>query len=884
MKKTFILFIIINCSLLINSSLNAQTIQELDSLQTAYTNAGNYDSALIYAHKSLQLIENNNGKLDTLYANKLMDISNLYYDLAEYETVIKYDLECKNIREIVLGKEHPDYAMSCNNLGLLYDDMGNYQKAEPLYIEAKTIREKVLGTEHPDYAISCNNLAELYKAMGNYQKAEPLYIEAINIQKNVVGKEHPDYAISGNNLANLYYVMGNYQKAEPLYIEAKNIFEKVLGTEHPSYANNCYNLARLYKTIGNYSKAELFYIEAKNIYEKVLGKEHPRYATNCNNLALLYQAIGNYQKAEPLIIEANQNIEKQVLQSGTFMSEAEREKFLENNITEYYNQFNSFYLKRKAKNPALTGISYNNALLMKGLLLRSGIAMRQAVLNSGDENLINTYNEWLGIGGVIVKLESMPIEKRFMDLDSLREVANNLEKSLFQNSDLFEKVGTLNTKWEDVQNSLQKNEVAIEFTHFQYHDDKRWTDSTYYCALILKKGMKQPEMVYLFEERELQAILKPEEYITSEEENVLDLYQTFKSETKSDSLYSLIWKPLEEHLAGIETINMSLTGLLLTIPFHALPVNNSDSILLMDKFKFNYLTTTANLVMNTEFFHKDIENAVLFGGIDYMADTTLWKQTALKYSELPARETSRGFQQNLEDFEYNERGGYEMWTYLKGTAKETELIHELMQEHKIATEYYTAINATEEVFKSLSSNSPAILHIATHGFYFPEVEKSYEKFKSMSDIPYIHSNNPLVRSGLIFAGANHTWNGKEIQGIEDGTLSAYEVSLLDLFDCRLVVLSACQTGLGAVAGSEGIYGLQRGFKMAGVDFMIYTLWSVDDYATQLFMTTFYTNLFSGMEVREAFAQAQLSLREKVSASDKTKEQEIQYWAPFVLVY
>ena len=536
--------------------------------------------------------------------------------------------------------------------------------------------------------------------------------------------------------------MGNYQKAESLLIETKTIVEKALGTDHPTYALSCNNLAILYYNMGIYKKAEPLYIEAKTIRENVLGKNHSDYAISCNNLALLYQSMGNYQKAEPLIIEANQNIEKQVLQSGTFMSEAEREIFLENKINWNYNQFNSFYLKRQTENPEVTGIAYNNALLMKGLLLRSSIAMRQAVLSSGEESLINTYNEWLSVGSVIVKLESMPIEKRFMDLDSLREVANNLEKSLFHSSDFFEKVGTLNTRWEDVQNSLKRKEVAIEFTHFKYHNDKGLTDSTYYCALILKKGMKQPEMIYLFEEQELQAILKPEEYITSEDENVLDLYQTFKSETKSDSLYNLIWKPLEEHLKGIKTINMSLTGLLLSTPHHALPVNNSDNILLMDKYKLNYLSTTAMLVTNTEFYHKDIENAVLFGGIEYMADTTLWKQTAMQYHN--EDENSHDF----EDMSGVARGGYEMWQYLKGTAKETELINELMQKNKIRTEYYSGVESTEEVFKSLSEAPPTVLHIATHGFYFPDVEKNYEKYKNMSDVPYIHSNNPLVRSGL----------------------------------------------------------------------------------------------------------------------------------------
>ena len=243
--------------------------------------------------------------------------------------------------------------------------------------------------------------------------------------------------------------------------------------------------------------------------------------------------------------------------------------------------------------------------------------------------------------------------------------------------------------------------------------------------------------------------------------------------------------------------------------------------------------------MNSRFYYKDIKNTVLFGGIDYMVDTTTWKNVASSYHTTSETATSRGYGKNLNDFNYEKRGGYEIWEYLEGTAKEAEIINKLMLKNNISTKYYTKIEATEEVFKSLSNNTPTVLHIATHGFYFPADKRPYKVSKNLTRSKNTHSNNPLIRSGLIFAGANHTWNNEDVQGIEDGTLSAYEVSHLNLFDCKLVVLSACQTGLGDVGGSEGIYGLQRGFKMASVDFMIYTLWSVDDHATQLFMTTFF---------------------------------------------
>ena len=848
------------------------------NLALLYDDIGNYIAAEQLYIEALSIDEIIFGKQHPEYGYDCINLASLYLAIGDYQKAEALYFETRNIFKNTFGTEHPDYAKICNNLAALYFTLGNYPKAEELLIEAKNIDEKILGKQHPDYAIDCNNLAVLYQTFENYSKALSLFNEAKNITEMIYGNKHLYYSLDCSNLASIHSDLGNYEQSEQLYIEAKAIRKNILGKQHPNYATSCNNLASLYLEIGNYSKAEPLFLEAKKIREKVIGKEHPDYATTCNSLAILYMIKNNFSKAKPLILEANKNIDKQVHKSGTFMSESERELFLMVNINFHYNFFYSFYLNYKMKNPKLSEITYNNALLMKGLLLRSNIVMRQAVLNSGDQNLINIYNDWILNGTLLAKLESMPISERNMDIDSLHEVNNNFEKQLVaSNLSNFKNLGGFN--WHDVQNSLLKDEVAIEFIHFNYYDDKYQTDSVYYCALIIRKESKQPEMIYLFEQQELQNILTPEKYITNEDDNISDLYQTFKTETKSDSLYKLIWKPIDKHLQGINTIYISPSGLLLTIPIHAIPVNNSDTLLVMDKYNLSYLSTTANIIQQKKLYQKDIENAVLFGGIDYSADTTAWKVIAMQFHEGEEMYSRSLNTQVFAEIAGTDRGGYEIWQYLESTAKERKIIFELLEKSKIPTQYYKEIEATEEVFKSLSNEAPDVLHIATHGFYFPQVKqnrKGLKKMTGLKDKKYIHAENPLVRSGLVFAGANYSWNNNQIEGIDDGTLSAYEVSQLNLIGCKLVVLSACQIGLGDVNGSEGIYGLQRAFKMAGVDYIIYTLWSVDDYATQLFMATFYNNIFAGMEITEAFEKAQLYLR--------TKTNEVRYWAPFVLLY
>ncbi|MBU0488298.1 MAG: CHAT domain-containing protein [Bacteroidetes bacterium] len=186
---------------------------------------------------------------------------------------------------------------------------------------------------------------------------------------------------------------------------------------------------------------------------------------------------------------------------------------------------------------------------------------------------------------------------------------------------------------------------------------------------------------------------------------------------------------------------------------------------------------------------------------------------------------------------------------------------------------YSSAQATEESFKNLSGKSPDVLHIATHGFTVPlgDINDAYKVFENS----FVQNYNPLFRTGLLFAGANRTWNGgKQIRGIEDGILTAYEAGQLDLSKTSLVVLSACETGLGTVKGSEGVYGLQRAFKGAGVRYIMMSLWTIPDEQTAELMSLFYSKLVSGETIRKSFAFAQNEMKKKYAPY---------FWAGFVLV-
>jgi CHAT domain-containing protein len=217
-----------------------------------------------------------------------------------------------------------------------------------------------------------------------------------------------------------------------------------------------------------------------------------------------------------------------------------------------------------------------------------------------------------------------------------------------------------------------------------------------------------------------------------------------------------------------------------------------------------------------------------------------------------------------------------VWQNLEGTIQETNNIESLFSNKKISTIRYSGIEATEEAFKSFSNHSPSVMHIATHGFYFAEDNKFKNSDLFTSNLQFTNSKNPLLRSGILLAGGNKVWTGEKIpSNIQDGVLSAYEVSQLNLLNTKLVVLSACQTGLGESIGNEGVYGLQRAFKIAGVDNLIVSLWEVPDATTQELMQNFYSYWLQGKTINQAFKLAQNDLKKKYSAYG---------WAAFVLIY
>ncbi|MCB9297296.1 MAG: CHAT domain-containing protein [Lewinellaceae bacterium] len=873
----------------------------LNFLGVLYMDTGQYAAAEPAYLESNRIREKLLGKEHPQYGQGLLNLANLYVYSGRLENAESLYLENLSILKQALGEENTDYGLALNNLASLYRNMGKYEASESLYLRARANKAKTVGKEHPDYAQTTGNLATLYLDLGNFEEAEKLYLEAITIYEKAMPASVIDYAANLNNLANLYMDVGRFEDSEIFHLKSKEIREAILGKEHPEYASSLNNLANLYKALKQYEIAEKLQLEAKAIWEKALGEEHPRSIMVRHNLGVLYHQMGkyslakdnlshaiklwkntlgelhlnysnslfclanleysfhNYDAAEPVFRACN-IIDWKLLVNGTYYLSTGQLFSFSQGFSSYLNTYFSFFKTQ----PSSFDICYDNALFYKGFLLTSASQINKLALTDSlsteKYNLLKSYHRRLA------SEYSLPISDRDSTLVAeLETKANDTEKDLARTVAGFGEA-LRQVSWQEIQAALLPGEATIEFVRFDYYKPEP-TDSVLYAALLLKPGMESPAFLPLFEEKQLEALLEPLAGLGSDGWN--ELY----AGKAGESLHQLLWGPLEAPLEGVKTVYFSPAGLLHRLNLGAIPTGKNTT--LSDRFELVAMGSTRQLVVNSSQAVGSAETAVIFGGIQYEMDST-----AIAPAEpdgLASRHRGPSFSQTDSTL----RGG--TWKYLKYSNKEADNIQSLLQTAGFQAEVRKGYAATEEAFKLLGRGrpSPRILHVSTHGFFFTEAPLAPEGANSPppggAGGGFKSSGHPMIRSGLILAGANHAWQmGQPLGNREDGILTAYEISQMDLRHTELVVLSACETGLGDIKGNEGVYGLQRAFKIAGAKYLIMSLWQVPDFQTQELMTVFYQKWLEGkMTVRQALKAAQEEMRQK--------RYEPFYWAGFVLV-
>jgi CHAT domain-containing protein/Flp pilus assembly protein TadD len=838
-------------------------MNSLNNLAILYKETGEYEKAESLYLKTREIIRKTKEETHPDFAQSSNNLAVLYLSTGKYEKAEPLQIQALELQKKLLGEKHPTYQSSLNNLGILYEAMGLYEKSEKLQRQALELRLQVSGENSLEYAKSLNNLGILYMRMFQPLKAEPLHIRAGEIRKKILGEWHAEYATSLNNLAVVYRHTEEFAKAESLYIRALEIWKKTLGEGHPNYAQALNNLARIYHSMGHHSRALSFFLEAEKIRKTSLGENHPDYASTLSDIALLYIDRGENEKAESLIVSAVENMLGNLKLNFQILSENEKNHYLENNAVQQ-NISNSylFYNPNASARAITTGL--NLQLFFKSLALADTRNMLVNVQNNPDSAVRSTLNRWLACKTKLAGEYMKAVNNRRMSTDSLEEVAEYLEKELSRYSSAFRKQQELlQISADKLQEFIEIDEAVVEFSRFRLYNKGTQTDSVIYGAYILKKTTPAPVFIQLFEEAQLQEIVsKAGKSATSIARNIYSPGPADKQNNPAAELYRLIWQPLEPYLKDVRKIAYSPAGKLHELALHALPAGAG---LLMNRHTLQQYTSTREIALRKNIPVAKPREITVFANPDFSMDST--KIAAQRMNQSGAQVYSYAHLMPL-------RGGDNFWPDLPGTADEMKNIRSIFTRYNIPVRSFERGPASEENLKTVSGQSTQVLHIATHGFFLPAREENATR-AGLTGNNHTLTENPLLRSGLVFSGGNYAWSGKTpIEGAEDGIVTAYEIAQLDLSNTELVVLSACETALGDVKGSEGVFGLQRAFKMAGVKKMIVSLWKVPDKETAELMTAFYTYWLKGKTIAEAFGQARADMRKKYPPF---------YWAAFILI-
>ncbi len=850
-------------------------IRALLDLALKYQEIGKFEASEQSYLEAIRLQKENPEKNPSDYIRGLSELGQLYDNLSQFEKAEPLYFEARDSAASVYGKEHEEYGRVLFGMGLLYHTV-NPEKAEAFYLEAKDILGKTKGMESSHYINCLNNLGVIYGEKGDYAKSEMFHLEVKKIREKVLGKEHPHYAYSLGNLAYIYMNVGRYKEAEITFLAVKAIFEKTLGKESKESINLLHVLTDLYRRMGNYEQAEIFCKESLILTEKTIGKNYFHYAPTLYSLIELYERQKRYDEVEKMMKEA---IDIQTADFSKVVSHYS-EKELSEYITPYEHQKHLFsYATERLKNKDNPGLlpdfSYNDALFHKGFLLMAASRINHLTLS---DSAASKKNDLLkSCRRELAAQYAQPIAGRDSALVAeLEEKADMAEKDLAKTVAGYAQV-IQQVNWREIQAGLKPEEAAIEFVHYRFTFPKE-TDSVLYAALLVKPGLKNPFFIPLFEEKQLNALFRSFGARKATYANALYSYSpsergaiVVRTDSAAQTLYALVWQPLVKALEGVRTVYYAPSGLLHRLNIGAIPL--SEDSILADRYRLVQLGSTRQLVVSEEQTPAPSNTtAALFGGIQYEMDSTAILQANAGFS---VGEVAVRGEMVFSQSDSTLRGG--SWNYLKRTGVEVDSLASMLQRAGIRSTVKKGYEATEETFKQMGKNepSPRILHVATHGFFFPDPASS-DPAKG-GEPAFKVSDNPMIRSGLILTGANYAWKtGRPLANLEDGILTAYEISQIDLRHTDLVVLSACETGLGEIAGNEGVYGLQRAFKIAGAKHLVMSLWQVPDYQTQELMTIFYQKmLLERMSVRVALQAAQEEMRQR--------NYEPYYWAGFVLI-
>lgn len=882
----------------------------LTNMAIRLANVGNFMQAIDFASEAMTIYEA--GEIRGLrYGKLLMNMAGYYAHSEKYEQTIELLMQAKEIMKEISGENGSDYMQCLSELSSAYYRLGNLEKAD----HYTNLLQKIVGhgdkpeNRSPKFAKALSKQAEIYAANGDFPNACKTEQSALELYRTF--SDTVSTANSYNLLSNYQFHAGNLEQAFESCRQSIDLYQRLGNmttgcarafnnmsvyhyyrdsvadaldyakrsvaiyaqkeeTENTFYAKILGNEGLYYFRMDSLEQAVDCTARSLDLLQKILGENHPDNIVTLYNLSNYYYKQGDREKTQECFHKALMLQKQLVRQNFSHLTTAAREMYW--STKNYVFKIAPAYAFLLSDNDSTLVDAYDAQLFTKGILLNSEVDFRSLLMKSADVTLIEKYNELLRLNKQIESLYANAGEEGGQDIEAIRLQTLDLERDIIKGCKEYgDFTRNMSVTVDSVSAALRAEDVAVEFIELDMEDGNKA-----YGALYLRKDWKSPKFVNLFTNKQLQEIRYGDK----------DFFSLFGDIKGVDSIYTdrhvgqLVWGALMKQWDGVKNVYFAPTGLFYQWGIEYLTIDKDKTI--ADVYSLHRLSST-KLLAQKKHEKKKIETASIFGGLDYDLSVEAMASNHKQKNEhnytllASADEDDRRSVSEANDAAADSLMLRSGASYLPGTLQEATQIGEQLMQADIETEMYLEGEGTEEAFKALSGKGRSLIHIATHGFNFTEHEvKKSRSVTFLNENGSQETDKSMNYSGLLLAGANNILTQTKLpEGIENGILTAKEISVLDFSGLDLIVLSACQTGMGEIR-EDGVFGLQRGFKKAGAETLLMSLWSVSDRATQAMMTSFYGHLMAGRSRHDAFLMAQEDLR-------KQGFRRPFYWASFIML-
>ena len=778
----------------------------------------------------------NSAKLKTVYH---LYWSNEYLARKEFAMVETQLLQCWDVMQDLPFSDREqaklNYYSSMMNLKQQQRQYKDAIRAAKHYIE----QTKILNGRNSDQQYQAySKLCTLYALDNDSTRA----FACLDSLERGVGHSYQDKEV----IASFYNVKGccyadfkKYDKAIACFDKAyKTLYDK-RTEDSPSKFASLLNKSEAYFMLKRYDDAYATFSEYVETSRNKYGETSGTYSQALFTLANIEGARGNINEADSLFRMSMNSLLVNMKQLWRYSTPSQREQFWMETLNNLSGMA-AFAVKCGNFDSELTETCYNALLFSKSLLLETEKSVVDIIRKEGTDDDIANYRNLLAVNNRLLVLRNN-YEYNKLEIDSLTIQQRELEQRLSHKCQSYNEYETyLDINYEKVRNSLANHEVVVDFSDYQTEDSVRQ-----YAAYIYDKDKSHPLLVKCFDQQQLDSLL-----------DGMQNYTLYNYEQLQNRASKLIWNPIEASIAKGSTVYYIPSGVMHGIALEALPL--SDGTTLGQHYDFVRLTSAREIV-NAHHSSKINRTATLYGGLQYSLDPQKMEEESKAYEKSDLAGLVRS--------EYGVSG----FKDLRNTKDEVKKIEKTLVDNGFSVKAYLGSKGNAESFVALDGKAPSIVHIATHGFYYtPDEAKDKDFLRGYTDA--------MSLSGLVFAGGNAAWLGKKnVDGVLGGVLTAKDIANLDFKGTDLLVLSACKTGQGKVT-AEGVFGLQRAFKKAGVGTIIMSLWNVDDKVTSEFMIAFYeqlTDKANNWNKRKAFEQTKEIIRKE--------HPDPYYWAAFVML-